>query len=61
MTDKQIIKHKVCKFQEYWSDDVGCDGWLCLNNKSTGSWDCTYFPSETYRCKHYVEGDEYDY
>lgn len=58
MTDKQIIKHKVCKFQNYWSDEVGCDGWWCDNCKNTGFIDCPHFPSETFECIYYEEGDE---
>ncbi len=62
MTDKQTIKHKVCGFQIYLSDDEGfIDGYFCKNIKETGIFDCPFFPSETYNCTYYVEGDEYDY
>ena len=62
MTDKQIQEHKVCEFQIYLSDDEGfIDGYFCNGTKETGIIDCPYFPSETYKCKHYVEGEEYDY
>ena len=30
MADKEhISEHKVCKYQYYWNDDEGCDGWMC--------------------------------
>ena len=61
MTDKeQIIKHKVCKYQYYWSDEVGCDGWYCQNPEQKSDTDCPYFPSDTYNCKIYVEGEGYE-
>lgn len=62
MTDKQIIKHKVCEYQVYLDDGEGfMDGFFCHNTRQTRVIDCPYLPSETYKCKHYVEGDEYDY
>lgn len=57
---EQIIKHKVCKYQYYWSDEVGCDGWYCQNPEQKGDTDCPYFPSDTYNCKIYVEGEGYE-
>ena len=61
MTDKeQIIKHKVCKYQYYWSDEAECDGWYCQNPEQKGDTDCPYFPSDTYNCKIYVEGEGYE-
>lgn len=57
---EQIIKQKVCKYQYYWSDDVGCDGWYCQNPEQKGDTDCPYFPSDTYNCQIYVEGESYE-
>lgn len=57
---EQIIKQKVCKYQYYWSDEVGCDGWYCQNPEQKGDTDCPYFPSDTYNCKIYVEGEGYE-
>lgn len=61
MTDKEYItEHKVCKHQFYWSDGEGFDGWICYNPKIKSYIDCPYFPSETYNCKFYVEGENYE-
>lgn len=60
MTDKEQIKHKVCKYQYYWSNEVGCDGWLCENPGRKDDIDCPHFPSETHNCKFYVEGEDYE-
>lgn len=62
MADKEhISEHKVCKYQYYWNDDEGCDGWMCWNPELKDYRDCPHFPSETYNCKFYVEGDNYEY
>ena len=47
-------------YQYYWSDEVGCDGWYCQNPEQKGDTDCPYFPSDTYNCKIYVEGEGYE-
>lgn len=65
MTDKEIIRHKICKFQKYFNDGEGFyDGWWCNNPEckcDSKTQYCPHFPSETYNCEYYVEGVEYEY
>lgn len=60
MADKEI-RHKVCKYTRYYSDGEGFyDGWWCENENCPDE-ECDYFTNDTYKCKYYVEGDNYDY
>lgn len=64
MTDNKPIKHKVCRYQEYYFDGEYLDGWWCNNSEcqcKSQTEECPYFPSETYNCEYYIEGDNYDY
>ena len=54
-----LDEHKTCKYFRYYSDGEGCyDGFECIN-KTCPETECPYFSANTYKCKYYMEGEDY--